>query len=100
MAQFAALGVAVPAGPEDDAGDAPIEVWDDHWLAFCIFRASGTQWRLLVSGRAVVHLGLDYPGVEVVMRHLLPAGADTGAVLSDLMLMEAAALPILNEVVG
>ncbi|KMO39612.1 DUF1799 domain-containing protein [Methylobacterium aquaticum] len=83
-----------------DAGDAPIEVWDDHWLAFSVFRALGSQWRVLVAGKAVVHLGLDYPGAEVVMRHLLPPGTDASAVFADLMLMEAAALPILNEVVG
>ena len=93
MTQFAALG-------EIAAGNAPIEVWDDHWLAFSVFRACGTQWRLLVVGKTVVHLGLDYPGVEVVMRNLLPPETDRGAVFADVMLMEAAALPILNEVVG
>lgn len=44
-----------------------------------------------------MHLGLDYPGVEVVMRRLLPAGSDADTVFADVLVMEAAALPVLNE---
>lgn len=77
--------------------DTAIEVWDDHWNAFAVFRASGTQWRVVATPRALFHLGLDYPGVEVVMRRLLPPEADANAVFADLMVMEAEALPILNE---
>lgn len=98
-AQFARLGVAADAMP---GGDAPapeaIEVWDDHWNAFAIFRAASTQWRVVATAHALLHLGLDYPGVEVVMRRLLPASADGDAVFADVMVMEAEALPILNEV--
>lgn len=83
-------------------GEAPadtvIEVWDEHWQAFAIFRACGTQWRVVATQRSLFHLGLDYPGLEVVMRRLLPPEADANAVFADVMLMEAEALPILNEV--
>lgn len=85
-----------PPEAEDPAGDR-VEVWDDLWNAFAIFRACATQWRVVATPHALVHCGLDYPAVEVVMRRLLPAGADAGAVFADVMAMEAAALPILNE---
>lgn len=86
----------MPGGEAPD--DTAIEVWDVHWQAFAIFRACGTQWRVIATQRALFHLGLDYPGVELVMRHLLPSDADADAVFADIMAMEAEALPILNEV--
>ncbi|TXN60899.1 DUF1799 domain-containing protein [Methylobacterium sp. WL6] len=86
----------MPGG--DAPADTAIEVWDDHWHAFTIFRACRTQWRLVAIKLVLFHLGLDYPGVEVVMRRLLPHDADHNAVFADIMVMEAEALPILNEV--
>ena len=73
-----------------------VEVWDDHWTAFCIFRACGTQWRVLATRTALLHLGLDYPGVDVVMRRLLPPEIDGRAVFADVMAMEAEALVVMN----
>lgn len=96
--QFAQLGVPADVMPGGDVPAAEaIEVWDDHWNAFAIFRACATQWRVVATRHALLHLGLDYPGVEVVMRRLLPATVDAAAVFADIMAMEAEALPILNE---
>lgn len=97
--QFAALGVAPDAMPgADEPADTAIEVWDVHWEIFCVFRACGTQWRVVGTAHALLHLGLDYPGVEVVMRRLLRRETDADAAFADLQEMEAEALPILNEV--
>ena len=87
------------AEPEPGEGEAvpAIEVWDVHWDAFAIFRACGTQWRVVGTAFALVHLGLDYPGVEALMRALLPPEADRAALFADILVMEAEALPILNE---
>lgn len=93
--QFAALGVALD-GMAAEPADGAIEVWDVHWTAFEIFRACGTQWRVAIGGTTILHLGLDYPGVAVVMDRLLPADAEQARVFADLQVMEAAAQPILN----
>lgn len=84
--------------PEPEPGSDDIEIWDIHWESFAVFRACATQWRVVAVHREMIHLGLDYPGVEVVLRHLLPPDADRAAVLADVMVMEAEALAILNEV--
>lgn len=91
------LGVAADAMPGGGiSATTTVEVWDDHWTAFCIFRASGTQWRVLATQTAVLYLGLDYPGVDLVMRRLLPSTADLGPMFADVMAMEAEALIVLN----
>ena len=77
---------------------AGIEVWDVNWPSVRIFASCCSLWRA-VGGfpGGVSYLGLDYPGLDVVMRHLAPAGADAAALFLDLQVMEAAALAILNE---
>lgn len=90
--------MAIDAMPEPEAGSDAIEIWDISWESFAVFRACATQWRVVALHTTLVHLGLDYQGLEVVMRTLLPPGADRAAVLSDVMVMESEALPILNEV--
>ena len=49
-------------------------VWPENWKAFEIFAACATQWReTLIVGPRGAHLipqGLDYTGVEAVMRML------------------------------
>lgn len=93
--QFAALGVTVERG----AVEAPVrvEVWDVCWGSVEVFIACRTQWRILPLPRALVYLGLDYPGVDVVMRRLAPAGTETATLWLDLQVMEEAALAAFNE---
>lgn len=62
-----------------------------------LFAACGTQWRILSGPGGILHLGLDYPGVDVVLRRLAPDDADPDQIFADIQVMEAAALPILNE---
>ncbi len=82
-----------PEGSSDEA----VEVWDEHWDSFAVFRACATQWKVAGTAFALLHLGLDYAGVEVVMRNLLSDSADRRRVFTDVLVMEAEALPILNE---
>ena len=96
VAQVAALGVDMPVdAPVED--DDVTEVWDVNWRAVIIFMACVTQWRVAASASAWLHLGLDYAGVEVAMRQLMPAEPDPHAIFADVLVMESAALPVLNE---
>lgn len=93
-AQFAALGVSVPEVEVEAAAET--EIWDVNWNAVGFFAACATQWRVAAGATAWLHLGLDYAGVEVAMRQLLPAEADPAQIFGDILVMEGAALPILN----
>ena len=95
--QFARLGVSIEQLPEPAPAEDEIEIWDVHWVAFSVFRACATQWRVAGLHTVLLWLGLDYQGVDVVMRRLLPDDADAASVFSALLAMEAEALPILNE---
>lgn len=86
----------MPAG--EGKSDETVEVWDDHWDSFAVFRACASQWRVAGTAFVLVHLGLDYPGVEALMRNLLPDSSDRRRIFSDVLVMEAEVLPILNEV--
>lgn len=69
-AEFAEWGVTID--PEDMDEVEVFEIWDINVAAFNVFQALDTQWRtIVVAGMAEARLhrtGLDYPGVEVVMR--------------------------------
>ncbi len=80
---------------EDDAASDAIQVWDSNWPALLAFLACETQWRVEARGMSGVmtYLGLDYAGVDVVLRR---QGADD-AVFADLRVMELAALEAFGE---
>ena len=85
----------------DPEADRAIEIWDVNWPSFSIVRACATQWRVVAlplwDRCRILHLGLDYQGVDVVMRRFLTPAADPAIILGDVMLMEAEALAILNS---
>ncbi len=97
--QFRDLGAIVPAGSDED--EEHIAVMAANWPSLEAFLACSTQWRVtaVTMGTAagvvsqLVWLGLDYTACDVVLR----ARNAPAHVLSDLMAMEDAALPILNE---
>lgn len=72
--QFAELGYALPAEVMDE--EELVEIWDINEAAFRAFQDMDTQWRMVSLGGlagGLVRTGLDYAGVEVVMRmHALP----------------------------
>ncbi len=67
--EFAELGYALPAEVMDE--EDVVEIWDIDVAVFEAFQAMDTQWRMVGLGGlggGVIRTGLDYAGVEVVMR--------------------------------
>lgn len=94
-AAFAALGVTIVSG-DDETGVAEIDptaVWSSNWDAFLVFDALATQWRVVGVGTVIVRIGLDYAEAD---RMIARAEADP-SVFWDIVVLEGAALPILNE---
>lgn len=94
-ADFAALGVKVAKADEDDEDPDAIDIWDTNWPALLAFLGCETQWRIEARGMSGVmtYLGLDYAGVDVVLRR--QGAAD--AVFDDIRVMELAALEAFGE---
>lgn len=64
------------------------ELWPEHGLAWKVFRRSGTQWRKTAGVQRVVWEGLDYAGVEVVMRRCGVPEAQADEVFEQLQVLE------------
>lgn len=78
-----------PVGSDD------FEVWPENWQVVEVFYALTTQWRVSLGWRGKVYQGLDYTAVESVLRMLKVR--NRAEVLSGLMVMEGAALKVLNR---
>ena len=92
--QFRAMGAEVPAQEtcsDKDAGG--FEVLPSNWKSVCAFLACETQWRVVTSMAGLIWLGLDYQGVDVVLRR---SSADE-AVFADIQIMESEALVVFGE---
>lgn len=74
------------------------ELWPEHALAWSVYLGCATQWRRTASPWGQWHWdGLDYGGAEVVMlRYEVPA-AQRGEVFTQLQVLEAEALHLLNR---
>ena len=46
----------------------PTAVWAEHWHAFKVFLAMGTQWRTRDGAHGLLYDGLDYGGLDPVLR--------------------------------
>lgn len=95
-AQFAALGAQVVW--DDDGAEAEldrIEVAAANWDAVTAMLRLESQWRALLGPGGIVWLGIDYAAAEVVLR--IHGYAQPADVLDALRIIEAEALPILNE---
>ncbi|WP_341271533.1 DUF1799 domain-containing protein [Enterobacter roggenkampii] len=75
----------------DDYDDQYIDVWPDIWSSFLVFQAVSTQWRTGMGGPS----GLDYNVLSWVMR--LHNVDDEATALSDIRVMESAALKIMHK---
>jgi hypothetical protein len=64
-----------------------------NWTSVKAFLDCQTQWRAALGLGGLVWLGLDYAGLDVVLRR---TGAD--AAFADIRVMEAAALEVFDEV--
>lgn len=99
QAQFRELGVEVTIDPDHEG---TIAVMACNWSSLETFLACSTQWRTAVvvmgAGAAITSqltfVGLDYAACDVVLR----ARNAPSEILHDIMAMEEAVLPVLNEV--
>lgn len=87
----------LPEETEADDTEETCEVWRDNIAAVSAFLACRTLWRRLALGMSgvVVWDGIDYAAAAPILarRHRRAARV----LLADLRLMEAEALPILND---
>ena len=74
-------------------GFRPAEIWPDQVEVVNLFSSVLTQWRMGPTGP----VGLDYAGVEAVMRMRMVPAKERGAMLDDLRIMERAALAAIRE---
>ncbi|WP_320202470.1 DUF1799 domain-containing protein [Agrobacterium rosae] len=89
--QFARLGITYTAPPiEQDQ----LEIMPNAWDSFMAFLSCQTQWRVAAGMAGLIWLGLDYAACKLVLDDIEAAPGT----FADLRVMEAAAMPILNEV--
>lgn len=100
-AQCAGLGIdpekLLPPGQAKARPD-DYEVLPEGWPSWQVFVASQTQWRIVAGGFGKpCYVGLDYPGVEVVMRRGAVPRHEQNEVFALVQIMEREALQILNR---
>ena len=100
--QFRELGVQVPLSEDDEA---LLAIMPNAWESFCAFLECQTQWRAVAGMGGLVWLGLDYSACREILAprrssrsRRRPSPRIPSRIFDDLRLMEAAALPVLNEV--
>ena len=90
------MGVTIEPGAfEDSEGrEEAFEVWAINWQAVTGFLTIETQWRVAGTPVGLCWLGIDYTAAAAALRGR--SRRKFRALLADLRIMEAAALPILN----
>lgn len=85
--------MTIEAGEETEEEADGLPIWPENWTSLTAWLSIDTQWR--VAGRAsrLTWIGLDYSAVKVV----LDAEGHGPEIFADIRMMEAEALPILNE---
>lgn len=73
------------------------EVEQENLTAVHVFVAMQTNWRVVAGMGGVVYQGLDYPSLQSVANMLGIKRKTLPDLFSDIQIMEAAALPLLNE---
>lgn len=77
---------------EDLAAD-PVEIWPENILAYEVFCAMDTQWRIGMAGPT----GLDYAALPVALRMVGAPRAEWAQLMADVRLMESAALQAMRS---
>jgi hypothetical protein len=85
----------VPPQLQKDRED-DFEMWPEHWDAWQVFLSCATQWRILVGLGGMRYQGLDYIGVESVMRFKGIKDEDREEVFAHLQVLEEEALKVIN----
>lgn len=94
------LNQLIPPKLQKDKPD-DYELWPEHWLAWDVYLGCGTQWRKTVLGGGMrptrlLWEGLDYGGVEVVMRRYRVPEDRADEVFAQLQVLEAETCSIHN----
>lgn len=71
------------------------EVWSENWLSFEVFCNLSRCWR--IDGMNGVYLGLERPAIESTLRLMGVKHDQQTGVFNDLLVMEGAALAVLNK---
>lgn len=74
-----------------------IDLWPEHAQVWDIWLALQNAWNLVAGMAGVIYLGFDRSQAESVMRLAGVKKRHRLQMLSDLLTLEAAALPILNQ---
>lgn len=89
------ISVLKAAIGEDESGGA-FGVWPENAEAVRCFIACCTQWRIVAGFNGANWTGLDYAGVDAVLRHLVRGRKRRRSRFEDIQIMEAAAMEVLN----
>jgi hypothetical protein len=73
------------------------ELFPENVTTVRVFTALSSQWQMLVGIGAVVYQGLDYQKVKATLELMGIDRAEWADIFDGLQVMEAAALPVLNE---
>jgi len=90
-AALAAFGLAAVNGAGGELED--LYLWPDNVITWNLFQAVSTQWIVGAAGA----VGLNYPGVEMVMRNWRISRNDAQRVFSEIQAMERATLIAWSE---
>lgn len=74
-------------------------LWPENWDTWRVWLGCQTQWIHSYQGMEGKHRyeGLNYAGVDVVIRRYGYRGEKAGEIFEGLQWMEAAALPLMNK---
>lgn len=72
-------------------------MWPEHWDVWELWQALKNDWRLIVGLGGAAYAGLDKPTAESVMRMWGIKKRRRRGMLEALLIMEEAALPVLND---
>lgn len=73
-----------------------IDLWPEHLEVWSVWQALDNAWNVVSGMNGMAYLGFDRSQAESIMRIAGIKKRDRLAMLSDLLTLEAAALPILN----
>ena len=89
------MGVSVEIPDTPAAAPASFAVMRSNADSLDAWLGCDSQWRVAAGMGGVMWIGLDYAGVDVVLRR--SKLADPDAVFRDLQIMEGAALKVFSE---
>jgi hypothetical protein len=96
LSAFGADPAVVAAEVEQETEAMLFAVHPDNEILLAVFLALQTQWRIAVGAARAVYLGIDYGSIPPVLSMLGIPRRERADAFAAVLLMEAAALPILN----